>query len=241
MKSTSKVLFSSEIFETFACLKRTKTKISSMGIIIGTISTGTIHEFKSQAIKTKFFIIGVPLFPVGSFYKLTNNMGIPVALNGKSVWVGYSRTTLLAIGFLLAIFSKEMYHSFARVFFTTVGMLLIINGILQWIRHWELNPKEQRVREILSQVFDYNMLPDYLSMEMRATLYTELLKKYNLQFPGTKWENEIANNNINEANAKFLFSLSYFSVQLVPEGKYKLLFDKIDNYLLAKKENEARS
>jgi hypothetical protein len=204
-----------------------------MGIMIGTISTGTIYEYKSQSIKTKFVIIGIPLFPIGSFYKITNNLGIPIPLNKKSVWVGYSRTTLLAIGILLSLLSNHLfeYDAFEKTLFTILGVLLTLNGIANWILHWSLKPDEEKVREILHRAVNYNMLPEYLPIDVKVSLLKELLKKYSTQFPSSKWEDDIKYNNINESNKFILFSLAYYYYQIEPTEKNKSLLTSINNHL----------
>jgi len=204
-----------------------------MGIMIGTISTGTIYEYKSQSIKTKFVIIGVPLFPIGSFYKITDNLGIPIALNKKSVWVGYSRTTLLAIGILLSLISQHIfeYDSFEKILFTFIGILLTINGIANWVLHWSLKPEEEKIREILFRAVNYNMTPEHLPMEVKASILKELIKKYSTQYPNSKWEDDIRLHNISDSNKFILFSLAYYYCHLMPTDTNKSLFTTINNKL----------
>lgn len=66
-----------------------------MGIRIGTVFTGTVDQVGEESIQTKFFMIGVPLIPLESFFVLRDRGngvdGFPIPLNGKSVLLAYLR------------------------------------------------------------------------------------------------------------------------------------------------------
>lgn len=66
-----------------------------MGIRIGTVFTGTVDQVGDESIQTKFFMIGVPLIPMESYFVLRDHGngvdGFPIPLNGKSVALAYLR------------------------------------------------------------------------------------------------------------------------------------------------------
>ena len=66
-----------------------------MGIKIGTVFTGTVDQVDDESIQTKFFMLGVPLIPLESFFVLRDRGngvdGFPIALHGKSVAMAYLR------------------------------------------------------------------------------------------------------------------------------------------------------
>ena len=66
-----------------------------MSIRIGTVFTGTVDQVGDESIQTKFFMIGVPLIPLESFFVLRDRGngvdGFPIPLNGKSVVLAYLR------------------------------------------------------------------------------------------------------------------------------------------------------
>jgi hypothetical protein len=66
-----------------------------MGIRIGTVFTGTVDQVGEESIQTKFFMIGVPLVPMESFFVLRDRGdgvdGFPIPLNMKSVLLAYLR------------------------------------------------------------------------------------------------------------------------------------------------------
>ena len=66
-----------------------------MGIRIGTVFTGTVDQVGEESIQTKFFMIGVPLIPLESFFvtrdRGTGVDGFPIQLHLKSVLLAYLR------------------------------------------------------------------------------------------------------------------------------------------------------
>ena len=66
-----------------------------MGIRIGTVFTGTVEQVGEESIQTKFFMIGVPLIPLESFFVTRDRGngvdGFPIPLHGKSVLLAYLR------------------------------------------------------------------------------------------------------------------------------------------------------
>ena len=66
-----------------------------MSIRIGTLFTGTVDRVGEQSVQTKFFMIGVPLIPMESYYVLREEVGgvngFSIPLNSKSVLLAYAR------------------------------------------------------------------------------------------------------------------------------------------------------
>lgn len=73
-------------------------------IRIGIIDLGEIHKFNGQSIKTDFFILGAPLFPIRSKYTGSDGRSIELKLNGKSVLLGYARIYLALTAMFAIIF-----------------------------------------------------------------------------------------------------------------------------------------
>lgn len=74
---------------------------------IGTSFFGEIEAIRGQCIRTKFFVLGLPLVPLGSFYFTSGSgsggRGFEIPLHGKSVLAGYLRIGLGIAALLLAI------------------------------------------------------------------------------------------------------------------------------------------
>jgi hypothetical protein len=66
---------------------------------IGTTFSGTVDELGGQSIQTKFFMLGVPLFPLESYWVLSDRAdgvnGMIIPTNTKSVCLGLIRNWLV--------------------------------------------------------------------------------------------------------------------------------------------------
>jgi hypothetical protein len=80
-----------------------------MSIRIGTVFTGTVDQVGEESIQTKFFMIGVPLIPLESFFVLRDRGngvdGFPIPLNGKSVVLAYLRWGAFIAAVIAGIFA----------------------------------------------------------------------------------------------------------------------------------------
>jgi hypothetical protein len=65
-------------------------------MLIGTMYFGRVEAVGREAIATKFFILGVPLFPIASFYFVDEpaRRGFEIPIHTKSVILGYARVGL---------------------------------------------------------------------------------------------------------------------------------------------------
>ena len=101
-----------------------------MGIRIGTVFTGTVDQVGEESIQTKFFMIGVPLIPMESFFVLRDRGngvdGFPIPLNGKSVLLAYLRWGAF-IGAVIAGIAAMVTPSWRRgpADFIGVGVMLV--------------------------------------------------------------------------------------------------------------------
>jgi len=74
-----------------------------MSIRIGTIYIGTVDAYEKQAVRTKFFMFGIPLIPLKSCFFVAPGRGFDIALDIRSVGVAYLRWYLGIGGGILAI------------------------------------------------------------------------------------------------------------------------------------------
>ena len=102
-----------------------------MGIRIGTVFTGTVDQVGEESIQTKFFMIGVPLIPMESYFVLRDHGngvdGFPIPLNGKSVLLAYLRWgafIVAMIGGIMALVTPS-YRRGPADFVVVAGVALV--------------------------------------------------------------------------------------------------------------------
>lgn len=104
-----------------------------MGIKIGTVFTGTVDQVGEESIQTRFFMIGVPLIPLESFF-VTRDLGsgvegFAIPLHGKSVALAYLRWgsfIAAAIGGVMAMVTPSYRRGPAD--FVAAGAALVAWG-----------------------------------------------------------------------------------------------------------------
>lgn len=83
-----------------------------MIVRVGTMFMGEVDVVGPQSIQTKFFVLGIPLIPLGSFFFTSPGRGIEIPLHGKSVAAGYLRL-VLGLGaalLVLRLFVMSSWH-----------------------------------------------------------------------------------------------------------------------------------
>src|SRR4051812_48307842 len=77
-------------------------------MVIGTAFLGKVKEVNKQWVETKFFILGLPLFPLSSMLVTSSNFrsrqGMHIPLNSTSVIAGYGRLLTFLLGLILFVF-----------------------------------------------------------------------------------------------------------------------------------------
>ncbi|MBN1419891.1 MAG: hypothetical protein JXP34_14010 [Planctomycetes bacterium] len=103
-----------------------------MSITIGTIYIGTVDAYEKQGVRTKFFMLGLPLFPLKSSFFVAPGRGFDIPLDKRSVGVAYLRWYLGLGGFLLAfagLVQLRKSGATAAVFFVAAAIALAVWAI----------------------------------------------------------------------------------------------------------------
>lgn len=146
---------------------------------VGTQFVGCVDSIGAESIQTKFFLFGLPLFPLESYYCLTSGYnsvrGFPISLNRKSIIVAYlfwwlSFPLLIAGGLLFFVNKYDIQY-----------LLLLILGIVIWFavsRFARLSPSEKRCRTILKNIAGVAAPPDLLPEDMVQTTLLALEEQW---------------------------------------------------------------
>jgi hypothetical protein len=150
--------------------------------MIPTISSGTqfigkIDKINNESIQTKFIVLGMPLFPIGSFYCLEDPFPgsrlIRIQLNRKSVilaylrwWISIPSITLIIIGWAL--------EQYTYLFGGALGIAIFLVTLL----FGRLSSDEKERRKILINVVGLGADPKILPQEMRQSILAKLEEKW---------------------------------------------------------------
>lgn len=197
---------------------------------IGTISMPGRKMFKGQGIKARFFILGIPLFPTGCIYKVTDNLGIPIPLTGKDILHAYAKVHFGLLGIGMTILADNIFkHNNKTMFYLTllVGVGLLAFSVYSWIKHSSTDKEEEKTRELLGKAFLYNLPPQNLPLKIQKSLFGELLKTYIAKFSEVDWQSEIQGQNISKDKLPSLYALAHYQKTIDPTQENLNLYLKI--------------
>ena len=184
---------------------------------IGTFYSGTIEELNGQSIKSKFFILGIPLFPISSFYFVSKTQGFELPLVGKSARIGFGRTLCLVIGILLTLLCL-MYDDFPN---STLKIIAVVGAFLfmaitiySWTSGQAIPRQERRTRLILEKGIGYNMLPSKLPRDTRITILQSILKKVDNKYSSFLLDADITSIDFDKNELPLLYSLSTYMASI---------------------------
>lgn len=208
---------------------------------IGTINMPGRHKFNGQSIRTRFFILGLPLFPTGCFYQISNNLGINVPLSGQDLLHAYAKIHFGILGLIGLFWMQNTRHhnSSMQSILLILSLALLAFSVYSWLRHSDSKGDELINRKIFGKAFLYNMPPEYLPKNVQQSLFGELLKVYFGKYARLDWQKDIETENVYKHNFALLYTLAYYQKTITPSVNHNALFGKILAYL--KKEKKLKT
>ncbi len=152
-----------------------------MVIRIGTMFMGEVDSVGPQSIQTKFFVLGIPLMPLGSFYFTGPGRGIEIPIHGKSVLAGYTRLVLGlgALGLIIRLFVISSWHRDASDWAATA--VAVVLAIASLFVLGNLGREEKARRTVLlartGLAADPGVLPTHVRHDIEKDLRARLHAK----------------------------------------------------------------
>lgn len=191
------------------------------------------NSYNGQSIRTRFFILGLPLFPTGCIYKISDNLGIDIPLTGKDILHAYAKIHLGLLGVVGLFWMSNLRGSEATMkpLVLLLSLALLGLSIYSWMKHSAADSEEEKRRRIFGNAFLYNMSPEYLPKNVQKSLFSELLKIYFGKFTKLDWQEDIRKGAVNKSNFHLLYTLAYYQKTLEPTPTHQALFTEIAAYL----------
>lgn len=151
-----------------------------MGIKIGTVFTGTVDQVGEESIQTKFFMIGVPLIPLESFFVLRDRGngvdGFPIPLHGKSVLLAYLRWGAFIAAIIAGVMAM-VTPSYRRgpADFLAAGVAVVAWGLLTFLAG-KPNKASLARRLIFKAATGISATPDLLPAHVASEIHDSLQK-----------------------------------------------------------------
>ncbi|MDP1827251.1 MAG: hypothetical protein Q8L48_28515 [Archangium sp.] len=151
-----------------------------MGIRIGTVFTGTVDQVGEESIQTKFFMIGVPLIPMESFFVLRDRGngvdGFPIPLNAKSVLLAYLRWGAFIAAIIAGVMAM-VTPSYRRgpADFIFAGVAVVAWGLLTFLAG-RPNKASLARRLIFKAATGISATPDLVPAHVASEIHESLQK-----------------------------------------------------------------
>jgi hypothetical protein len=168
---------------------------------IGTMFLGTVESLGSESIQTKFFIVGVPLFPISSHYVVKETFrginGFDIPLHGKSVGLAYLRTVSWLVALLCGLFywldDRHSYygHTDSHLLGWTIGAAIV--GVVSTFFLGRLGKAEKLRRTMLKLLTGTGAPPELLPAHVRDSIQDTLVKAWQKDKGDAPWDREIEN------------------------------------------------
>lgn len=204
---------------------------------IGTINMPGRYRYDGQSIQTRFFTLGLPLFPTGCLYKISDNLGIEIPLTWNDILHAYAKIHFGLIGLGLLFWRKSLYRSDVslKLVLLLMGLVLIGISIYSWVIHYDVKKEELLQRRIFGKAFLYNMHPEYLPKDVQQSLFGELLKTYLGKSNHFDWRTKIEKGEVTKSNFPLLYTLAYYQNTIEPSKDHKALSEVMSDYLYKRK------
>lgn len=141
---------------------------------IGTIFLGKIDEIEGEYVTTKFFMIGLPLIPINSFYATSETFnginGFEIPVSSKSVALGYVRTILFFVGGMCGLWA---YFERVPNLYVFAGIALVL-WIVCMFFVGNLSQEEKLKRTILRSHSGLYADPAILPYDLMCSIYESL-------------------------------------------------------------------
>ncbi|MCA9617530.1 MAG: hypothetical protein KC731_00825 [Myxococcales bacterium] len=158
---------------------------------VGTMFLGRVEALEHESIQTKFFVLGIPLIPMASFYVVAEEYqgvrGQALAdVHGASVLAGYLRI-LLPVGAVLAGVLGHVERSGSS---WALCVVLSLGFLASMVFLGRLSEEERAKRSCLLRLLGTGVPPEYLQSDARDAQLTRLSAIYGL-LDDTPWRDRL--------------------------------------------------
>lgn len=169
--------------------RRERPAVAFRSMRIGTMFLGKVDSIGSESVQTKFFILGMPLFPISSHYVLEEQVsgikGFEIPTHGKSVLFGYVRMYAWIGAVLCGVFAYvERRHPGGLWAWCAI---LGVTAIVTTFALGGLSKQEKLRRTLLRLVTGIGAPPELLPVGTRTEIAEKLSKTWDEENEGKPW------------------------------------------------------
>lgn len=187
---------------------------------IGTMFLGRVEVLQHESVQTKFFVFGVPLFPLMSYYVTgargsgASSRGVPgfeIPVHPTSVLAGYLRTGLFvvaAVAGVIAWIEHDSYEPHTGLWI--LAGLAMVAWIVSLSLIGHLSPREKLRRTLLREVTGVGAPPSALPWDVRKEVLGRLEKEWEDKGEAGDWEECLVADRAEPEQAFLLLALAEY-------------------------------
>lgn len=182
---------------------------------IGTMFLGRVEALENESVQTKFFVLGVPMFPVASFYATSEHAngvtGFEIPVHGTSVLAGYLRFGSFAAGAIAGLFAWIEHRSYDPqhgLFALTAICTLVWIASMFLLGRLSETEKARRLR--LRRATGLGAPPELLPVEVRSEIETKLQRAWDRIGEGLDWKERLRSGRALADEAPLLYALAEY-------------------------------
>lgn len=194
-------------------------------MILGVVTIKPYKKLNNQFIGTQFFVLGIPLFPLNSYFFIDNNsmQSIEIGIHNGHIIKIYSSILVFILSVLLFIPQFIEIEPFSKFL-----MLSIMIGLLVglFIKYDADSDEEKELRLKIGQVVGINLLPKDIDINASIALKNQFIKTLQLKCNTVKYFNEILDSDLytsKELSLIFIIFLYEYRINSNFKNKEKMV------------------
>lgn len=198
---------------------------------LGIVTIKPMKKFENQFIGTRFVVIGIPIFPIQSYFFATEIVSCSIGFYWKQIF----KTYLVFIGLLGTILCWAKVSEPTYFFYETpvlvgwIGLLLCIGfSIYGLFIIGKMSDEEKMLRKLYGKATRFNALPEYFTKKAA----TEMLISHKSNFEITyqmSWEEALKKVEIDKQHIPLLFVILGYSKRISDDDTINARYNKVLN------------
>lgn len=184
---------------------------------VGTMFLGRVEGLENESIQTKFFVLGVPLVPMESFYVLEEHgsgvRGVLLpSVHAASALAGYLRIGSGIAALLAGVFAyveRSPYRDAPVGLYALTAVSLLVWGLSMFVLG-RLSPAERERRSRLRLLTGLGAPPSLLPIDVRDSAAGRLRLAWERAHPGEDWRDVLEKGAVRPDDALLVWGLAEY-------------------------------
>lgn len=187
-------------------------------MIIGVSTIKPYKKLNKQYIGTQFFILGIPLFPINSFFIIDSliEKGFEIGIYWKHLVKIYSGIISFILFFLMIIPDFIDWSTLTK---TLIVLLSFSTTLFLIFKFDKMDEKEKEKRLFFEKIVGINALPNYMNNQAAIMLRNKFIIQLKNQIETKEhWNEIIAKELYTEKDLQLMYIISEYQFKINPNS-----------------------